>query len=108
MSTKTELKRQINKLASEYLGFETELAGLSKYNKKQLEEKVSTLKTCVRFKKYADKIEVDTLTGYFAPLHSKTRNDYNRKALILRVANELWFFTPYEKAKQKARQYMGS
>lgn len=108
MVTKSELKSQIEKLTSDYLGFPVNVSGLSGMSKSELEADVIRLTKAVRFKKYANKINVDGLVGYFAAKGTQKRIDFERKSLIMRVATELWHNQPYEKAKQKARDYQGS
>lgn len=109
MATRKELMEKITELTSEYLGFRVAgVAGLSGKNKKELEQMVNQLTKAVRFKRYSNKIQVDALTGYFSAKGTPARIAWERKTLIRRVADELWFNQPYASAKQKARNYQGS
>lgn len=106
MTTKSELKQQIKSLTEKYLGFGIDgVYGISSMSKQELENDVKRLIRANRFKSYANKIQVDNLKGYFAKEGTIEFINFNRKSLIMRVANELWHNQPYDKAKQKARDY---
>lgn len=100
---KSELKHEIIKLTSEYLGFSIAgVAGLSSMNKSALEIELKEIKRALRFKKYAKKIHVDRLKGYFASEGSQIKIQFKRVQLLEFVADRLWHKASYEQAKREA------
>lgn len=104
MATKNELKTQIIKLYTEYLGFSVEgVAGLSTLSKEQLQDEVKGINRALRFKRYAKKINSDPILGYFASPESYTGIQFRRRQIVEAMANELWKKVSYNEAKSKVR-----
>ncbi len=105
MANKQQIKNEITTVYSEYMGCKVDgVRGLSAMSKDQLVTELAEVKRALRFKKYADKIKVDRLQGYFAAPGTLVHAQFIRVQLLTALANKLWHKMPYSVAKAEARK----
>lgn len=109
MTIKKELIKKLEELASQYLHFDTGLAGLSGNSKAELESRVADYEKMIEFQRQADEISRKWGNGqklYFshfsADVDSECRRDYKEYTRLNYAASEIWHGKSAERAIETA------